>query len=94
MKTLYIYDLEGNIVSTQTGNFKEPKGLPFVIEDAPTNKYPSHVDVSGEKHFVVYKSLEPNELEIIKNLLLHCQEMILQQEDAIIELSLLSNGGE
>lgn len=64
MKTLIIYDNDGIIISQQYGDYKIPKGIPYVEVEIPTGKYA--VSVNAENKEVVYKEIEKSEIEVIQ----------------------------
>lgn len=61
MQTLVIYDNSGFILSQAQGsNLREPVGVPFLIlNDAPTGKYLTRIDVSKTPHTPIYEDM-PN----------------------------------
>lgn len=64
MKTLIIYDNDGIIINQQYGDYKIPKGIPYVEVEIPTGKYA--VSVNAENKEVVYKEIEKSEIEVIQ----------------------------
>lgn len=65
MKTLIIYDNDGIIINQQYGDYKIPKGIPYVEVEIPTGKYA--VSVNAENKEVVYKEIEKSEIEVIQD---------------------------
>lgn len=93
-QTLIIYDEEGYILSTRSGepSPREPIGVPFLWVDIPEGKRLKitdgiGVDVSVTPHQVILEDIPPTELEI------H-QEIInsLGKEITDIKLQLLLGG--
>jgi hypothetical protein len=94
MDTLIIYDNEGYILSTRSGQPapREPIGVPFLWVDIPEGKRIKTtdgigVDTSVTPHQVILEDIPPTEIEIQ-------QEIIntLGQEITDIKLQLLLGG--
>ncbi|WP_153733323.1 hypothetical protein [Sporosarcina obsidiansis] len=90
MKTLIIYDEQGYILSTRSGQPapREPQGVPFLWVDIPVNKRIKTtdrigVDVSKTPHEVVFEDIPPSEIDVLRKDL----------NEAVMELSMLISMG-
>lgn len=89
METLIIYDEQGYVISTESGDkslIKEPDGIPFLWVDMPERKRIKYtdgigVDVSVTPHQVILEDVPPSETEVLK------QQMAMQ-EQAIADLTM------
>lgn len=71
MKTLILYDTEGYILTTMTGGYKVPVGIPYIEIEIPQGKRIATiggigVDVTKTPHEVILEDIPPSELEVIK----------------------------
>ena len=86
MKTLIIYDSQGYIISSITGSYRVPTGVPFLELEIPIGKQIKYtngigVDVSVTPHQVILEDIPPSETEVLK------QQMAMQ-EQAIADLTM------
>lgn len=95
MKTLIIYDNEGYILSTRSGepSPREPIGVPFLNVAIPEGKRIKTtdgigVDVSVTPHQVILEDIPPTETDLLKAELLATQNAV----DFLI-LQNMMNGG-
>lgn len=85
MKTLVIYDDNGEIFTQITGDYIKPIGLQHLETEAPEGKRITGVDVSVTPHQVILEDIPPSEVEVLRSDL----------EAAVLELSMLiSMGGQ
>jgi len=91
MQTLIIYDEEGYILQTRSGEPKpkEPKGVPFMWVDIPEGKRIKRengvgVDVSKTPHEVTLEDIPPTELEVLRS----------DVDNAVLELTTLIGMGD
>lgn len=63
MKTLIIYDKNGNIIQEKEGNYKIPVGIPYIEVEVPTSKYPK--SINAETKEVIYDDIPKSETEIL-----------------------------
>lgn len=71
MKTLIIYDSKGYIISSITGSYRVPTGVPFLELEIPEGKQIKYtdgidVDVSVTPHQVILEDIPPSEMELLK----------------------------
>lgn len=71
MKTLIIYDDAGYIISSVTGSYRVPTGVPFLEVEIPQGKQIKYtngigVDVSVTPHQVILEDVPPSEMELLK----------------------------
>lgn len=92
-KTLIIYDEEGHILSTRSGQPapREPIGVPFLWVDIPEGKRLKitdgiGVDTSVTPHQAILEDIPPTEIELLKD-----ENLIIKQSMA--ELAELILGG-
>ena len=91
-KTLIIYDLNGDIISSPiTGFYKVPNGVPYLEVETPKGKIPISVNVETKE--VIYEDIPPTFEEITGNKIsiLEAENETLKQElsitqDAVNEL--------
>lgn len=91
MKTLIIYDNDGYILSTRSGQPapREPFGVPFLWVEIPEGKQLKiidgiGVDVSVTPHQVVLEDIPPSEIDLLKE-----ENIVMKQSMAeIVELFL------
>lgn len=74
MRTLIIYDEQGHILTTRSGQPapREPIGVPFLWFDIPEGKRIKTtdgigVDVSKSPHEVILEDIPPSETELLNN---------------------------
>ncbi len=84
MKTLIIYDEQGYILSTRSGQPapREPIGVPFLWVDIPEGKQIKitdgiGVDVSKTPHEVILEDIPPTEIEELKQVVADLTEVVL-----------------
>lgn len=71
MKTLIIYDNQGYIISSITGSYRVPTGVPYLEVTIPEGKQIKYtngigVDVSASPHQVILEDIPPSEMELLK----------------------------
>lgn len=82
MKTLIIYDAQGYIISSVTGSYRVPTGVPFLEVEIPTWKQIKHtdgigVDVSKTPHEVILEDVPPSEIDQLKQTVADLTEIVL-----------------
>lgn len=84
MKTLFIYDNEGVILTEQSGQPapREPIGVPFLWVDIPKGKRVKitdgiGVDVSVTPHQLILEDIPPTEIEQLKQTVADLTEIVL-----------------
>lgn len=85
VKTLLIYDNQGYILSTRSGqpSPREPQGVPFLWVDIPEGKQIKYtdgigVDVTTTPHEVFLEDIPPSETKLLEQRLEATEEMLLQ----------------
>lgn len=83
MKTLIIYDEQGYILSTRSGQPapREPQGVPFLWADIPDRKHIKTTDgigvnVSKTPHEVILEDIPPSETQLLKQEVQAMQEAL------------------
>lgn len=71
MKTLIIYDDAGYIISSVTGSYRVPTGVPYLEVTIPTGKQIKYndgigVDVSVTPHQVILEDIPPSDIEKLR----------------------------
>lgn len=69
MKTLIIYDNQGYIITSITGSYRVPTGIPYLEVEIPVGKQVKSaigVDVSVTPHEVILEDVPPSEMELLK----------------------------
>lgn len=71
MKTLIIYDSQGYIITSITGSYRVPAGVPFLEVEIPEGKQIKYtngigVDVTKTPHQVILEDIPPSEMELLK----------------------------
>lgn len=83
MKTLIIYDLEGTVISSISGSYKIPVGIPYLEIETPVGKIITGVDI--ETNLPILVDAPKSEMELLR-------EVIKEQELAILELANMIGG--
>lgn len=63
MRTLIVYDANGYVFYTASGDVKEPVGVPFMWVDVTPGKYVSNVDVTSDPHEAELVDLPKSEVD-------------------------------
>lgn len=69
MKTLIIYDSQGYIITSITGSYRVPTGIPYLEVEIPVGKQVKSgigVDVSVTPHEIILEDIPPSEMELLK----------------------------
>lgn len=74
MKTLVIYDNEGKIYTTITGNYQIPIGIQYLEVIIPSNKELVGVDVSVKPHAPIFEDVSKTETELLKEEILNLKQ--------------------
>lgn len=82
MKTLIVYDLEGNIIQRISGSYRKPVGVPHIEVDIPEGKMVTGVNVNIEPNQPIIENLPPNENELLN-------KKTDELEQAILELTMM-----
>lgn len=82
MKTLIIYDSQGYIISSITGSYRVPSGVPFLEVEVPEGKQIKYtdgivVDVSVTPHQVILEDIPPSEIDQLKQTVADLTEIVL-----------------
>lgn len=85
MKTLIIYDNEGYIISSITGNYKKPVGIPFLEIEIPQGKKMKTTDGIGvdttiTPHQVILEDIPPTEIDNLKKQVADLQYTLMMNE--------------
>lgn len=86
VKTLIIYDNQGQIYSQITGSFIAPQGgLQYLEVEIPQGKQISSVNTTVTPHKPIIEDIPPSETDLLK-------KRIEEQELALIELASIIGG--
>lgn len=93
MKTLIIYDSQGYIISSITGSYRVPSGVPFLEVEVPEGKQIKYtdgigVDVSVTPHEVILEDIPPSEIGVLKKENEELKVSQLEQDTLIMKLML------
>lgn len=83
MKTLIIYDLEGTVISSISGSYKVPVGIPYLEIEVPIGKMITGIDT--ETNLPILVDTPKSEMELLR-------EVMQEQELAILELASMIGG--
>lgn len=88
IKTLFIHDNEGVILSQQSGQPapRLPVGVPYIYEEVPEGKRVTGVDVSVTPNKLILEDIPPSETDMLKS-------KVDAQEIALMELAEIIAGG-
>lgn len=79
MKTLIIYDGQGYVLLTLSGQPapREPIGVPFLWTEIPEGKTIKGVDVSITPHQVILEDIPLTEIDVLKQTVADLTEIVL-----------------
>ena len=79
MKTLFIYDNEGVILSQQSGQPapRLPVGVPYIYEEVPEGKRVTGVDISVTPAKLILEDIPPSEIDQLKQTVADLTEIVL-----------------
>lgn len=78
MKTLIIYDDNGSIFSSITGNYELPQGgIQYLELTIPDGKQVTSIDVSATPHQAILEDIPPSEIDVLKQRIAETDALVL-----------------